>query len=48
MMMYILRLSEEEIKKLLKDGNVIIEDKIETDCDKCSEEINYEIQLVKK
>lgn len=46
--MYILRLSEEEINKLVKEGSVIIDDKIETDCDQCSYDIDFEIQLIKK
>ncbi len=46
MWQYNLKITKEELDALLKNGRIIIADKINTDCDNCSEEINFEIQII--
>jgi hypothetical protein len=46
MSLYNLHLTKNELEQLISTGRIIIQDKIETDCDNCSEEICYEIQII--
>jgi hypothetical protein len=45
-MFYNLRITKEELDALIEDGQIIIENEINTNCDTCSEDIDIEIQII--
>ena len=45
-MFYNLRITKEELEVLLKNGQIIIANEINTNCDTCSEDIDIEIQII--
>jgi len=46
MWQYNLRVTKEELEALNRNGSIRIADEIHTNCDSCSEDIDFEIQII--